>query len=41
MNKSEVHDEIMGKINSGNCCYFLAQTLSSTYLLSESLDYDT
>lgn len=35
--KNEVHDKIMRKTNSGNSCYFLAQTLSSFYFLSKTL----
>jgi hypothetical protein len=36
-NQNDIHDEIKGRLNSGNACYYSVQNLLSSCLISKNL----
>jgi hypothetical protein len=36
-NQNDIHDEIKSRLNSGNACYYSAQTLLPSHLISKNL----
>jgi hypothetical protein len=40
-NQNDIHDEIKSRLNSGNACYYSAQNLLSSRLISKNLKIKT